>query len=159
MAEKKKFTVEVSCLDGVKDAGAEMIKKDIADLGINGVEYVKKSVLYVIEGEFERSVLEEVCNKLLSDPVVEKYEVSEGENGGKPAGPDGQKVEVFYKKGVTDTVGDSVRMGIIDLGIRGVGRVRTGFGYGIKGSVKTEEIEKICRMLLANSVIHDYKIR
>ena len=43
------------------------------------------------------------------------------------------EVEVWYKAGVTDAVGDSVMKGIKDLGVGGVTSVKTGQVYIIEG--------------------------
>lgn len=67
-------------------------------------------------------------------------------------------VEVFYKAGVTDAVGDSVRKGIEDIGIKGVNSVRTAQKYIINGKLDKKDIENICENLLANPVVQTYKI-
>ncbi|MFH1824814.1 MAG: phosphoribosylformylglycinamidine synthase subunit PurS [Candidatus Firestonebacteria bacterium] len=69
------------------------------------------------------------------------------------------EIEVWYKTGVTDAVGDSVKKGISDLGITGVKEVKTGQVYIIKGKISKKEIEKICSGLLANSIVQYYKIK
>ncbi|MEK6646126.1 MAG: phosphoribosylformylglycinamidine synthase subunit PurS [Candidatus Firestonebacteria bacterium] len=67
-------------------------------------------------------------------------------------------VEVWYKSGVTDAVGDSVKKGISDLGIKGIEEVRAGQKYSIQGKADRKTIERICKELLANGVVQDYKI-
>ena len=68
-------------------------------------------------------------------------------------------VEVWYKPGVTDAVGQSVKKGIEDLGIKSVKSVSSGQVYLIEGNSTEIEIESICEKLLANSVIQNYKIK
>ena len=68
-------------------------------------------------------------------------------------------IEVSYKSGVTDAVGDSVRKGINDLGIKKILKVSTVQKYIIEGILTEKEIERICKDLLANSVIQTYKFR
>ena len=69
------------------------------------------------------------------------------------------EVEVWYKPGVTDAVGDSVKKGIGDLGITKIDEVKTGQVYIIKGKVNKKEIEKICKGLLANEIVQYYKMK
>jgi phosphoribosylformylglycinamidine (FGAM) synthase PurS component len=69
------------------------------------------------------------------------------------------EVEIWYKPGVTDAVGDSVKKGIGDLNISGVESVKTGQVYVISGKVGKKEIEKICSGLLANTIVQYYRIK
>jgi len=69
------------------------------------------------------------------------------------------EVEVWYKAGVTDAVGDSVIKGIKDLGVGGVTSVKTGQVYIIEGKTDKKQIEKICSGLLANGIVQFYKIK
>lgn len=68
-------------------------------------------------------------------------------------------VEVSYKQGVTDAVADTVKKGINDLGIKKVSYVRTVQKYIIDGNLSKEEIEKICKDLLANPVIQNFSFK
>ena len=69
------------------------------------------------------------------------------------------EVEVWYKPGVTDAVGDSVKKGIRDLNIKGTESVKTGQVYIISGKLGTKDIEKICEGLLSNNVVQFYKVK
>jgi len=69
------------------------------------------------------------------------------------------EIEVWYKSGVTDAVGDSVMKGIKDLGISGASSVKTGQVYIIEGKLEKKRIEKICSGLLANGIVQFYKIK
>ena len=153
------YKIEVGYLDGMKDALGDAVKKDIEDLGINQVEDVKTELLYRIEGDFDKKQVEVICKNLLSDPVIQWYKIINENGGANIADGNGACVDVFFKLGVTDAVGDSVKLGIRDLGIEGAGSVNTGFRYRIAGKVSGEDVEKICRSLLANNVIQDYTIK
>ena len=69
------------------------------------------------------------------------------------------EVEVWYKPGVTDSTGDSVKKGIKDLNVSGVEEVKTGQVYIISGKIGKAEVEKICSGLLANNVVQYYNIK
>ena len=69
------------------------------------------------------------------------------------------EVEVWYKPGVTDAVGDSVKKGVSDMGMSGVEEVKTGQVYILKGKLSKKDVERICSGLLANGVVQYYKIK
>jgi phosphoribosylformylglycinamidine synthase len=110
--------------------------------------------------------LETICVALLTDSITQRYSYSSiGKDLGTPInnplapfnkGDDAWVVEVNFKPGVTDAVGDSVMKGIRDLGISGVKSARTGQKYIIKGNLTEEQIKVISRRLLANEVIHNF---
>ena len=68
-------------------------------------------------------------------------------------------VEVRFKPGVTDAVGESVIKGINDLGISGISAAQTGQEYRICGRLHRRTIEIISRSLLANEVIQTFTIK
>ncbi|MFQ6041185.1 MAG: phosphoribosylformylglycinamidine synthase subunit PurS [Candidatus Poribacteria bacterium] len=99
--------------------------------------------------------METICVALLSDAITQRYAYSS--SGRRLFSPTNNTwvVEVNFKSGVTDAVGDSVMKGIRDLGISGVESVRTGQKYIITGNLTEEQIKIISRRLLANDVIHN----
>ncbi|MCE2451404.1 MAG: phosphoribosylformylglycinamidine synthase subunit PurS [Nitrospinae bacterium] len=70
-------------------------------------------------------------------------------------------VYVTYKAGVLDPQGEAVRGALSSLGFKGVNDVRVGKYIEIEiddtGNIHTE-LERMCRDLLANPVIEDYRI-
>lgn len=148
------WKIETSYKPTATDAMGEGIKKDIEDLGIPGVDYVKTIQLYIIEGDISESNVKAVCENLLTDRVTQDYDyrgflVRQDDIGA-------WEVEVRYKHGVTDAVGDSTVKGIRDLGIKGINSAKTGRKYIIKGSLSENDIAMICKRLLANDVIQNY---
>ena len=69
------------------------------------------------------------------------------------------EVRVSYKRGVQDSEGESTQAGLHMLGFERVKEVRTAKLYRIKGDYSREDIEEMCRRLLANPVSQDYSIR
>lgn len=68
------------------------------------------------------------------------------------------EVRIAYKKGVQDTEGESTKEGLKMLGFGGIGSVHTAKVYKIEGDYSREDIEQMCRRLLANPVSQDYEI-
>ena len=70
-------------------------------------------------------------------------------------------VYVTFKAGVLDPQGEAVRGALISLGFKGVNDVRVGKFIEIELEDADDvhaDIEKMCRDLLANPVIEDYRI-
>ena len=152
-----KWKIEVGYKPTATDAMGEGIKKDIEDLGVSGVDRVRTMHLYMIDGDLSESDVRSICENLLTDRITQVYAHKGSLVGQSDAGA--WVVEVTYKHGVTDPVGDSTVKGIKDLGISGVESAKTGQKYIIKGTLSEDDIEMICKRLLANDVIQSYIYR
>ena len=79
MAETRKATVFVRLKDGVLDPQGVTIQKALAQMGYNDFLSVKTGRFFELEvnaaaADMERKI-DEVCSKLLANPVIESYEV------------------------------------------------------------------------------------
>ncbi|MCX8174374.1 MAG: phosphoribosylformylglycinamidine synthase subunit PurS [Thermoplasmata archaeon] len=73
------------------------------------------------------------------------------------------EVKVELKKGVTDPEGENTKKALALLGFNAIESVRSLRVYELMVSAETKEkaiaiAEESCRKLLANPVIHNYKI-
>ncbi len=68
------------------------------------------------------------------------------------------EVRIAYKPGVQDAEGESTLRGLHALGFDKVEEVKTAKVFVIKGDYTREEVEEMCRRLLANPVSQDYTI-
>ncbi|HYI49134.1 MAG TPA: phosphoribosylformylglycinamidine synthase subunit PurS [Allosphingosinicella sp.] len=70
------------------------------------------------------------------------------------------RVHVTLKKGVLDPQGKAIHHALEGLGFAGVNDVRAGklIELDLAGDVLESEIEEMCRQLLANMVIENYRI-
>lgn len=73
------------------------------------------------------------------------------------------RVEIHLKKGVADPEGDNVLKALKLLGFSSVSAVRSIKVFEIDIGERSREdaktaVEEMCRKLLANPVIHDYRI-
>ena len=151
--------IEVSYKEGVFDAGAEAVKKDISDLGIKGARSISTHQLYSIEGDPKEKDLEFIAGEILSDPVTQVYRINSSPDANRQDGAGGVfSVEVWLKKGVTDNVGSSVKKAISDLELKGVLDVSSGRKYLIKGKLSKSDVVSITTRLLANEVVEEYRI-
>lgn len=154
------WKIEVSYKPDVFDAIGEGINQDIVDLGIDGVEQVRSSHLYWIEGDLTEDDIDEICQSLLADMITQEYRFYDATQEAERTdlGEDDYVVEVSYKPGVTDAVGDSVLKGIRDMEIDGVKSAKTGQEFVITGKINREQLERISKQLLANEVIQNFTI-
>lgn len=86
LSEQKNFkaTVYVSLKDGVLDPQGSTIQRALQSLGYSGVDSVRAGKFFEIsikatDRQTVQKKLEQMCHKLLANPVIEKYsfEVSE----------------------------------------------------------------------------------
>ena len=147
----KNWKVEVSYKPEVPDTVGHGILEDIADLGINGVNSVRTATLYWIEGSLDAQAVDRIGTELLADPITQTYTFATQNDTVKD-----WTLEVQFKPGVTDAVGDSTVKGIADLGVTGVTTVRTGHKYWLTGTLNAEVLETIAQRLLMNDVIQTF---
>ncbi|MDE0555486.1 MAG: phosphoribosylformylglycinamidine synthase subunit PurS [Candidatus Poribacteria bacterium] len=145
------WKVEVSYKPEVPDTIGQGILEDITDLGISGVDAVRTATVYWIEGTLNEQAVDQIGAELLADPITQNYTFRPENNATTD-----WTLEVQFKPGVTDAVGDSAIKGITDLGITGVTRVRTGQKYWFTGNLNTESLETIAQRLLMNDVIQTF---
>jgi len=152
-----RWRIEVGYREGIFDALGHLTVQDIRDLGITGVSEVRTGGIYWIEGDLSEDEVHRICRELLADPITQEYEFYPADSP-PSLPPDAWVVEVRYRPGVTDAVGDSVVKGVRDMGIDSIRRARTGRKYIIRGNLSKDEIETICRRLLYNDVIETYDL-
>ena len=147
--------IEVWYQKGIFDPGSQGICNNIRDLGIKGITVVKTGSIFLIKGKVSPAGKKKVAQELLADPVTQEF------CSGKRALSKGAvSVEIWFKEGVTDTVGETARQGIADLGITGKFLVSTAKRYLFYGkNLSKKKAEAITSRLLANEVIQTYKIQ
>ena len=145
------WKVEVYYKPEVPDTVGQGILEDIADLGINGIDSVRTATVYWIEGSLDAQTIDRIGTELLADPITQTYTC-----GSENDTETDWTLEVQFKPGVTDAVGDSTVKGIEDLGITGVTAVYTGHKYWFTGILNAEVLETVAQRLLMNEVIQTF---
>lgn len=153
-AESKTWRIAVVNKADVADAVGEGLRGDILDLGIDGIERVGHVRLYALRGTLSEAELDRITTGLLADPVTQDHMKIAA--AGLPVAPGEWGVEVWFRPGVTDAVGETALKGSRDLGVTGMESVDTGRGYLLAGVLERPQIDTICRRLLANDVIERY---
>ena len=153
------WIVEVGYKKHVTDPVGFMTKKDIDELGIQGVEDVRAISTYTILGEITEEDVKKVSEELLSDNQIQEYGYR-GIGVKKPLEHEHTKgwvVEVGLKPGVMDAVGLSASSAIEILGIDTIKEIKTGNKYMLVGDISEEQVRKICQRLLVNNMIQFYR--
>ncbi|MDR3195888.1 MAG: phosphoribosylformylglycinamidine synthase subunit PurS [Endomicrobium sp.] len=150
------FEIEIFTKNGFKDSRGEHVLSAIAGLGVKGATKVDYAPLYIIDGDISQTEAMTIASELLSDKITEKFEISSKPQSGKSKN---SVIEVLYKKGVTDTVAESVVKAIKDLGVTKEVKVKTGRKYYIYGNCSRVVLDKIAGKLLANALVQEYKIK
>lgn len=148
------FKIEIKTKEGFKDVRGEHILSDINAIGISCVSKAQYSPLYIIEGDIDFANAEIIAKELLTDKITENYSINNEEKNSFAAG----SVEVWYKKGVTDTTSQSIIKAVKDLGIDKQIKVKTGHKYYLYGKISKDILNEIAVKLLANTLIQEYKI-
>ncbi len=153
---------EIGYKAGVTDPVGRGLKHDISHLGLAKVKNVASAQLYKVFGKLSQDQRVKISHDLLCDPILNECRTPlphplPGERA-QGEGKHFMVIDVWYKAGVTDVVGDSVRKGIQDLGIQDVRDVRTGMRYHLQGVSRRDAAEKIALALLVNPLVHDLTI-
>jgi len=160
------YKIEIKNIKGFSGPFGKGVKRDIADLGINGVSRVDVSQVFIISGDISEADARRIADELLIDPITEEYTIgsrlpSTSLGTGKASldfardrqGSRGRVVEIAYNPGVMDPVEESARKAIRDMGIYGVKSIKTEKRYIIHGKITEGDFKNICEKLLYNKVI------
>jgi len=150
--------IEVLPKEGVKDPTGSGLQNDVRQLGVKSAKQVRSSQLYRLVGELASQDRRRIAKDLLTDPVTQEYKdgaVNLVEVKPKKGRSSSFLVDVWYKSGVTDVIGESVLKGIRDLEISSITEVRTGMRYRFEGLPNVQTAEKIALALLVNPLVHD----
>ena len=152
------WKIEITHKPNIDDNVGKVLRQDIMDLGITDVDEVRTAQIYYLEGNIDSDIVCQIALKLLADPITQNFECNDMEAVSPNLSKNDLAIEVQFKLGVTDAVGQSVEKGILDLGIMGIKSAQTGRKYWIKGNVNHTQVETIACRLLSNEVIETFDI-
>ena len=105
--------------------------------GLKNVQCKDIAALYKLTGSLVESDVKKISQEILSDPVAQKFIVN-----ARPKNSKTFFIDVWYKPGVTDTVGDSLLKAARDLGCHSLVSAPTGARFEIQCSKKSDSLEK-----------------
>ena len=119
------WEVDIYPARGQPDLAAEAMADEAHDLGLESLQLLTGRG-YLIEGQLDRSQVQQIAEQLLADRVVETTVVAEVGAAAlrEPPRKNMRAVHVLPKPGVMDPVAESARTAIADLEIE-VEAVRT----------------------------------
>ena len=68
-----KARVIVTLKNGVLDPQGQAIENALASMEVEGVSSVRQGKVFEMEGDLDRAKLEEMCERLLANTVIEDY--------------------------------------------------------------------------------------
>jgi len=145
------WEVEIRFRPGAYDAHGHEVWREAQDLGLAAVEAVESARLFYLDTDAPPEEVERLAAELLTDPVVERYALSDGRARRRDPRP---AVTVRRKPGVMDPVALSTVQAAADMGIA-IRRCATARRYYFEGSPRREDLERLARAVLANAVIEE----
>lgn len=127
--------------------------RDINDLGINSINYVRVIDIYWLDADLASGELDFISSNLFADPVTQDYCYDRSPGFGDEDAPDHHSIEVAYNAGVTDPLEATVFKALDDLGVIGVRAIRTSHRYLLNGLLDNQQLEDIGNRLLVNPII------
>ena len=137
--------------------GARVLAESRA-LAADSIREVRSARSFLIQTTTDRAAIERVAAGLLADTVVETYslhELSARTRGASKTEPDGDSrplLNVLFKPGVTDNVGQTAAAALRDLGLR-VERVATCRKYYVNGDAAETDLARLSTKVLSNDAI------
>ncbi len=71
------WEVRISYKPGVQDTEGESTLKGLKTLGFERVKSVHAAKVYRIKGDYSKAEIEEMCRRLLANPVSQNYTIEE----------------------------------------------------------------------------------
>jgi phosphoribosylformylglycinamidine synthase II len=137
----------------VEDREGPRLTAEAQALGLRSIREVRAGRSFLVEAEANEDALRRLAETVLADPIVEAYTLRR-----LPAprqALDGERLlNVLFKPGVTDNVGQTTRDALADAGLN-VSAVATVRTYRINGDAAETDLERFRTKVLANDAIEE----
>ncbi|MBI5597665.1 MAG: phosphoribosylformylglycinamidine synthase subunit PurS [Elusimicrobia bacterium] len=143
--------VEVGAKPGMSDTTGAALIAQIQSIGVQAVQEARVLALYDLRGKLSAAQVTQAAKDLLADPVTQDFRL---ESRAGAFLPPHWRLEVWLKPSMTDSVGESVKKAVRDLGLPEPSAVRTGQAYQLFGKLNKQQVDRILERLLSNPVIH-----
>ena len=145
------WQVELVPASGQRDRAAEEIAAEAADIGLVNDLQMSCSHGFLLQGDLDSSLVEEIARSLLAEPVVQQFNISPANNA---SSDDSQGcLYVLPKPGVTDSQAETALAAIQALGFA-VQAVRTFRKFQIINQDE-EQVRRLAAKLLFNDAIEE----
>ncbi len=156
---KRKWHVCVRPKTAALDGHARDVLADTRQIDLENIQGVQSSRLYLISGTLDESHVRVMAEDLLTDPVVETFDLGEGLANRTESGA---AIEVHTLPGVMDPIAlstlDAARRLLEEKGLTGatIDELHTARRYEIVGAKGADELERIASGVLANDCIETW---
>ena len=160
--DQRRWHVRVRPRTPQLDGHARAVLADIRQIGLQHVEGVRSSRIYLFAGRLNESDVRLLAEELLTDPVAERFEYQEGFAERDDAGP---AIEVHPLPGVMNpaalSTADAARRLLANKGSpnAAIDEVQTARRYEIVGAKNTDELDRIAAKVLANDCVEKWYIQ
>ncbi len=144
------WEIEIQPLSGEVDREAGHVFTEVRSRALNSITSVRTARSYLVEGELSEEALI-AAKKLLSDPVVECCIIRELPCSER-TDVSGHLLNVLYKPGVTDNIGNTALAALNGIGLQATG-VATCRKYWVNSDANAEDIQRLGSKVLANDSI------
>ncbi len=151
------WKITVSFLPGVLDSEGQTTLKTLKKLKYSNITSVKTAYQYLIETPYsDKNKIEEMCKRVLMNPVVHEYSIQLANEAGKN---NGNSRRIIIKSKDNDSLGDSRLNSFKNLGydVKEVKSFKI-FVISSKEDLNDEKLNKISRQLLINPIIQEYEV-
>lgn len=148
------YRVEVQPRTGSTDTRGREILNRAQNAGFHQLHSVEVRDLFFLKGELSLDEVSHLSRLLLHDEVTEivnTYPLQE------PVSVPTQ-IEVAPRPGVTDSVAESLLIAAHESQFLSLEQVATGTCYQIDGDLSVEELTRLATVVLANEVIHTFRV-
>jgi len=146
--------IEVSLKKEFRDKHGEHVKHEMEELGVKGLASVRYCPVYVLEGEISDYQAERIAARLLIDPITEEFVINPAD---KKAGA--VLASVWFKKGVTDTVSESLIKALKDISVKEKLSVKTGHRFYFMGKPTVDSLKQAAKKVLYNPMIQECRVQ
>jgi len=146
------WELEITPLAGETDRAGTEVLAEAESRGLSSIKQITSARSYLIEGDLSPAQLEQAMG-LFSDAVVEQVTtrelpVRDQESNGNSS----RLINVLFKPGVTDNVGNTARDALKTLGVSATS-VATCQKYWINADADDQEVNRLATRVLANDSI------
>ncbi len=144
------------------DGHGRDVLADVRQIGLEHIEGIRSSRLYLIAGRLGESDVDLLARDLLADPVAEVYTVGPGFSERVDELP---AIEVHRQPGVMNPVAisarDACRRALVaaDRAEATIDEIQTARRYEVAGAKGVDELDRIARRVLANECIETWYIQ
>lgn len=145
------WEIEITPLPGEVDREGQFAFAECHLRKLESIQFVRSARSYLIEGELDQAAIARAA-ALLSDAIVEQAVVRQLPDTSSPESSGEHLLNVLYKPGVTDNVGNTARKALSNLGIECAG-VATCRKYWVNADAAAQELSRFATRVLSNDSI------